>query len=208
MRDRDGEPADHTSSAGWQAGRLTFLIAGLAVFMVLGALVLIARNLGGARAEPVSAGASTPATTLGSPSPSASPTPSMIPGTDIPTPPLLFGFGATDYAGLIQSPVNAYLLVQTTSGDPIQLKGQITDLMDYYQATMPGLGWSLDQGYPLKLETEAGDPSDWYAAGQDWSNGVETIKISVGNYAQWYDWGYQLTFTVYASDNVMFSDSH
>lgn len=170
------------------------LAVSLAVAASLVALGLFVRNLH-------DEGAST-SIVLRETSPATAPL--LIRGTDIPLPPASFGFDPTNYRGLIDVPVNAYLLVQRAGGDPESLKGEMDRLLGYYRTLMPTLGWTLDHEYPLTPESEKGDPSGWYAAAQDWSKGSEDIKVSVSNYAQWYDWGFRLTLTVYASDGVRF----
>ncbi len=150
-------------------------------------------------------GVSIPSTGQAIPDPGPIVSPSVIPGTDIPFPPAPYGFGSTNYSGLIDAPVNAYLLVQNESGDPLVLEGQINNLLDNYKSAMAGLGWTLDREVPLTLETENGDPDNWYAASEDWTKGKQEVKISVSNYAPWLDWGYRLTLTVYGNTAVTFS---
>jgi hypothetical protein len=129
---------------------------------------------------------------------------SFVPGTDVPVPPPEFGFGAKDWHGLLDGPFNAYLLIGTQQGDPSALTVQMASLLGYYRTAMPEQGWMLVQDYPIRLETEKGDPAEWYAMGQDWAKGDQQVKLSVSNYAQWYEWGYRLTFTVYGDNNVHF----
>jgi hypothetical protein len=129
---------------------------------------------------------------------------SFVPGTDVPLPPAQYGFGTRDWYPLIGAPVNDYLLIGTEQGDPSALTVQMAGLLEYYRTVMAQEGWVLVRDYPLRLETEKGDPADWYSMAQDWAKGDQQVKLSVSNYAQWYGWGYRLTFTVYGNNKVHF----
>jgi len=98
----------------------------------------------------------------------------------------------TDRANLIDAPVNAYVLVGTTEEDPQDLITEMNALLGYYDSVLPSLGWKQTDTFPLKLESEEGDPHDIYAEAESWVRGDEAIKISLSNYAPWFDWGYRL----------------
>src|SRR5438874_2464762 len=110
-----GSPARRSSSTRCSLRTLWPVLSGLAVAFIaltiaVGGLILVSRSFSGVSLR--SSGKATP-----DPGPSVSQ--SVIPGPDVPFPPAIYGFGSTNYSSLIDAPVNAYLLVQNQSGDPL-----------------------------------------------------------------------------------------